>query len=90
MSETVEKDARLIEKHLPDGVDRGDVDSSLFTDREAAAYLLAERSNLTWEEAAGEMGISYGTFSGKVGGNVDDKKERARATLKLIEAIEGE
>lgn len=88
MSETMEKDAQLIEKHLPAGAEQY-VEDSLLTSRELAAYLLAERSNKTWEEAADAMGISYGTFSGKVGGNVAEKKKRARATVKLIEAIEG-
>lgn len=89
MSETMQKDSRLIEKYLPDSAD-DHVEESLFTERELAAYLLAKRSNMTWEEAAEEMDISYGTYSGKVGGNVEEKKRKARATLKLVEAIEGE
>lgn len=86
---TVEKDDRLIEKHLPDGEEEY-VEDSLFTKRELVAYLLAERTDMTWEDAAEEMGISYGTYSGKMGNNVERKKRRARATVKLINAIEGE
>lgn len=90
MTETIEKDREIIQKHLPDGVSEDDLEQSLFTERELAAYLLAERSNLTWQDAADEMGIDYGTYSGKMGNNVKGKKERARATVRLIDAIEGD
>lgn len=86
-TETVEKDAQLIEKYLPDGAEQY-VEDSLFTHRELVAYLLAERTNMTWEEAAEEMGISYGTYSGKMGNNVERKKQRAWATYRLIDLIE--
>jgi len=87
-NETIEKDDEIIRKHLPNGGE-GLVEDSLFTYRELAAYLLAERSNMTWQEAAHEMGISYGTFSGKMGNNVESKKRRARATVDLIDLVEG-
>lgn len=87
--ERIEKDAELIEKYLPEeGFEH--VHDSLFTDRELAAYLLAERSEMTWDEAAETMGITYGTYSGKVGGNVEEKKRKARATVALVELIEGD
>ena len=89
MNETVQKDDALIEKYLPEGAEEY-VEDSLFTDRELVAYLLWKRTGLTFDEAAEEMGISYGTFSGKIGNNVKEKKERARATVELIRLIEGE
>lgn len=100
--DTIEKDAEIIEKYIPsEALDElaeysgGDdlkalVEATLFTPRELAAYLLAERSNMTWQEAAEEMGIDYGTYSGKMGNNVKRKKERAHATVRLINIIEGE
>lgn len=89
MSESIQKDNALIEKHLPEGAEEY-VDKSLFTDRELVAYLLWKRTGMTFDEAAEEMGISYGTFSGKIGNNVTEKKEKARATVELINLIEGE
>lgn len=89
----INKDAELIRKHLPEVDDENvqeDVDNSLFTERELTAYLLAERTDLTWEAAAEEMGISYGTYSGKMGDNVAEKKEKARATVRLMELIESD
>lgn len=88
MNETSTTDEHLIEKHLPDGGEQY-VEDSLFTKRELVAYLLAERTNMTWEDAAEEMGIKYGTYSGKMGNNVNTKKERARATVELIDLVEG-
>lgn len=87
-AETIEKDDNLIRKHLPDGAEEV-AERSLFTKRELVAYLLSERTDMTWEAAAEEMGISYGTYSGKMGNNVKNKKERARATVELIDLIEG-
>ena len=87
-AETIEKDDRLIEKHLPDGADEY-VENSIFTKRELVAYLLWKRTDMTFEEAGEEMGITYGTFSGKTH-SVEEKKEKARATMELIKAIEGE
>lgn len=87
-TETTETDDRLIEKHLPDGVEEY-VEDSLFTKRELTAYLLAERTDMSWDDAADEMGITYGTYSGKMGNNVKRKKQRARATIRVINAIEG-
>lgn len=88
-TETVRKDDDLIRKHLPDaeGVEELAA-NSMFTRRELVAYLLAERTDMTWEEAADEMEISYGTYSGKMGNNVKSKKEKARATVELINLIE--
>lgn len=89
IEERVAEDESLIDKHAPGEVEEF-IEDSLFTQRELVAYLLAERTDMTWEEAAEEMGISYGTYSGKMGNNVAEKKKRARATVKLINAIEGE
>lgn len=91
MNKSVEKDDDLIQKHLPD-VDGAEelAENSLFTRRELVAYLLAELTDMTWEEAADEMEISYGTYSGKMGNNVKSKKKKAQATVELINLIEGE
>lgn len=89
-AQNIQKDDDLIRKHLPEGENAEElVANSLFTRREIVAYLLAERSDMTWEDAAEEMGISYGTYSGKMGNNVKTKKEKARATVELINLIEG-
>lgn len=89
MSETqINKDDALINKHLPPGAEEF-TDDALFTRRELVAYLLAERTGMTWQEAADEMDITYGTYSGKMGNNVEEKKKKAKATVKLIELIEG-
>lgn len=87
--EATETDEQLISKYLPPKADESLVAESLFTKRELAAYLLAERSNMTWEEAANAMGIGYGTYSGKMGNDVKRKKRRARATVELVDLIEG-
>lgn len=88
-AETVRKDDDLIRKYLPDREDADELAAnSMFTRRELVAYLLAERADMTWEEAADEMGISYGTYSGKMGNNVKSKKDKARATVELINLIE--
>lgn len=88
--DVVKKDDDLIRKHLPEGEGVDELAAnSMFTRRELTAYLLAERTDMTWEEAADEMDISYGTYSGKMGNNVKSKKEKARATVELINLIEG-
>jgi len=79
----------LLQEYLPDPfLERiGDVEAKIeeseLTKREYLAYVLAEASDKTGKQSAEIMGITEGTYWGKLG-RARDKKDAAEATTELV------
>jgi predicted DNA-binding protein (UPF0251 family) len=79
----------LLQQYLPDtflakfGDLEGQIEESELTQREYLAYVLAEVSDKTGKESAELMGITEGTYWGKLG-RARDKKDAAEATTELV------
>jgi DNA-directed RNA polymerase specialized sigma24 family protein len=61
--------------------------STNFSPREFVAFVLS-KSDLTYEAAASEMGISDGTFASKMSREVMPELERARQTIEIANRID--
>jgi hypothetical protein len=57
------------------------------SNREFVAFVLAESPRVTWARAAELMGITEGTFSGKIGDKVRPKIEEAEATAEIAKRV---
>jgi predicted DNA-binding protein (UPF0251 family) len=70
---------------------RGEVNklqrSTSLAHREFVALVLAENPDITWARSAELMGISEGTFSGKMGEKVTPKIEEAQTTVNFVTNI---
>lgn len=62
--------------------------STSLSNREFVAFVLAESPRITWARAAELMGITEGTFSGKIGEKVRPKIEEAEMTTQFAERIQ--
>jgi predicted DNA-binding protein (UPF0251 family) len=64
--------------------------STSLSNREFVAFVLAESPRITWSQAAELMGITEGTFSGKIGDKVRPKIEKAEATTEVANRVRRE
>jgi predicted DNA-binding protein (UPF0251 family) len=92
MSETQDMAAdemTLLQKYLPDsflesiGDLEAKIEESELTQREYLAFVLAEATDKTGKKSAEIMGITEGTYWGKLG-RARDKKDAAKATTELV------
>lgn len=88
-SDMTDDEMALLRQYLPDSfLERfedleGKIEESELTQREYLAYVLAESTAKTGRQSAKLMGITEGTYWGKLG-RARDKRDGAEATTELV------